>query len=257
MHRAVLLAATAAIIVLAEGAVGQHHQSGHGGAPPTTAAVAGPFGLAAHGAFQRMMHMQDYSAKVQLKAIMHGGATEAVGAAAGLRGEITAIDGKLLVTYGRPCSTCVDPREEHATLLASAKVSGWHQAVTLATDLSGQALDKWIIEQAKAAGLDTGMPFPVRLAGTLTGVKMHVIRAANPSFKGHGSGHAMADQEDIVAATIDGEIVGFYAPTNLQGVITHPGEPFHYHWVDIARTRTAHLDVFGMAKGAQLLLPRQ
>jgi alpha-acetolactate decarboxylase len=85
---------------------------------------------------------------------------------------------------------------------------------------------------------------------------MHVIRAANPDFKGHGSGHAMADQENIVAAKIDGEIVGFYAPADQQGVITHPGEPFHYHWVDGGRTQTAHLDAFGVARGSQLLLPR-
>ena len=114
----------------------------------------------------------------------------------------------------------------------------------------------WVVEQAKAAGIDVTMPFPVRLKGTLTGVKMHVIRAVNPSFKGHGSLHAMADQEDIAAAKIDGEVVGFHAPPGLQGVITHPGKPFHYHWLDIGRTRTAHLDAFGMAKGAMLLLPK-
>lgn len=203
-----------------------------------------------------MIHMQDFSAKVQLKSVMQGGATEAVGAAAGLRGEITAIDGKLLLTYGTPCMTCGHPGEEHATLLVNAKVSAWRAPVTLQADLAGPALDSWIMDQAKAAGLDVTKPFPVRLGGTLTNVKMHVIRAFNASFKGHGSGHAMADQEDIAAAKIDGEVVGFYAPPDAQGVITHPGEPFHYHWVDVGRTRTAHLDAFGMMKGAQLLLPQ-
>jgi alpha-acetolactate decarboxylase len=128
--------------------------------------------------------------------------------------------------------------------------------VTLRSDLAGPGLDSWIVEQAKAAGLDVTKPFPVRLKGTLAGVKMHVIRAFNPNFKGHGSGHAMADQEDITAAKIEGEVVGFYSPPDAQGVITHPGESFHYHWVNVGRTRTAHLDAFGMTKGAQLLLPR-
>jgi alpha-acetolactate decarboxylase len=238
-------------------AVAQQHQpKDHGSAPAhAPAPVSGPFGLAVHGAFQRMMHTQDFSAKVQLKSIMQAGATEAVGATAGLTGEITAIDGKLLVSYGKPCSSCGHPGEEHATLLASAKVTTWHPAVVLPTDLAGAALDAWLIEQAKKVGLDTGKPFPVRLKGTLIGVKMHVLRAANPSFKGHGSGHAMADQEEIAADKIDGEVVAFYAPASAQGIITHPGEPFHFHWVDTARTKTAHLDAFGLGKGAQVFFP--
>jgi hypothetical protein len=249
-----------AVAAVAGAAFAQHHQTphqpAHGVAQPMLKDGPRPFSLAVYGAFRRMMHTQDFSAKVQLKTVMQGGATEAVGAIAGLRGEITAIDGKLLLTYGTPCPTCGHAGEDHATLLASAKVSGWHQPVVMPSDLIGQALDAWIIAQAKAAGLDAGKPFPVRLKGTLTGVKMHVIRAFNSNFKGHGSGHAMADQEEIAADRIEGDVVAFYAPADLQGVITHPGEPFHYHWVDTARTRTAHLDAFGMAKGAQLLLPK-
>jgi hypothetical protein len=212
--------------------------------------------LTVHGAFQRMMHMQDYSAKVQLRSIMHAGATEAVGAAAGLRGEITAIDGKLLLSYGAPCPTCGHPGEDHATLLASAKVATWHAPLALPKDLRGAALDNWMIDQARQAGLDVGKPFPVRIKGKLIGVKMHVLRAVNPNFKGHGSGHAMADQQVIEADEVLGEVVGFYAPASAQGTITHPGEPFHYHWVDAARTKTAHLDAFGMARGAQVMFPK-
>jgi hypothetical protein len=124
------------------------------------------------------------------------------------------------------------------------------------SDLVGKDLDSFIIASAKAAGLDLDRPFPGRLKGSLISVRMHVVRGANPGFKGHGSTHPMADQEDVAAERIDGEVVGFYAPQGAQGIITHPGEPFHYHWVDGARTRTAHLDAFGMAKGAMLVLPQ-
>jgi hypothetical protein len=244
--------------ILTGAATAQHMPStGQAGSPAhASAPLSGPFGLSVYGAFQRMMHTQDFSAKVQLKSVMHAGATEGVGAAAGLRAEVTVIDGKLLVSYGLPCPACSQPGEDHATLLATAKVPAWRPAVALAKDLAGAALDAWIIEEARKAGLDASKPFPVRLKGTMTNVKMHVLRAANPNFKGHGSGHAMADQEVIEADRIDGEVVGFYAPASAQGIITHPGEPFHFHWVDTARTRTAHLDAFGMAKEAQLLLPK-
>jgi len=217
--------------------------------------ISGPFGFSAHGAFRMMMQRQDFAPKVQLKTIVRGGATDAVGAAAGLRGEITVIDGKLLLTYGTPCADCGHPGMDHAALLASAKVDAWHPPISLPARLSGHTLDAFIIEQARLHGLDLAKPFPLRMQGTLADVKMHVIKGANPNFKGHGSGHPMADMELITGVAIDGEVVAFYAPDALQGIITHPREPFHYHWVDAARTRTAHLDAFAMLEGAKLLLP--
>lgn len=81
---------------------------------------------------------------------------------------------------------------------------------------------------------------------------MHVLRSPNAGFTGHGSARPMADQEDIAAEYIDGNVVGFYASDTLQGTISHPGEAFHYHWVDIGRTG----DAFGMAKDAMLMLPQ-
>ncbi|MFM9938178.1 MAG: acetolactate decarboxylase [Hyphomicrobiaceae bacterium] len=245
-----------AVVALSAGqAPAQQHQ----GSPHRTTSdgteTASPFAFTVYGAFRRMMHLQDLGAKAQLSAVIQGGATDAVGAVSGLRGEITVIDGKLLVTYGTPCPTC-RPANDQATLLASARVVAWHTPVALPSDLKGPALDAWIVDQATRAGIDVSKPFPVRLSGTLTNVTMHVMRAFNSSFKGHGSGHAMADQENIVAKSIDGSVVGFYAPPDLQGVVTHPGQPFHYHWVDVGHTRTAHLDVFTMKNGAHLLLPK-
>ena len=266
-------ASLAAVTLLANsgGATAQHHKPAHNPHHAPSAAhaapVSGPFAFSVYGAFQRMMTAQDFSPKVQLKSVMHAGTTDAVGAVSGLRGEITAIDGKLLLTYGTPCATCGHPAEDSATLLATAKVSAWHDPVTLPADLAGSALDDFIVAQAKKAGLDVNKPFPVRMKGTLTGVKMHVLRGPNAQAKGHGaghgsghgsahaSGHGAADQTEIAAESIEGAVVGFYAPAPLQGIVTHPGDPFHYHWVDTGRTQTAHLDAFGMKAGAELLLP--
>lgn len=268
-------AATAALsiaIMLASPiiAAAQHHQPAHrphhGGAAESAISRSGPFSFAVYGAFQRMMQARDFEPKVQLKPVMHDGVTDAVGAVSGLRGEITAIDGKLLLTYGAPCATC-DPAEDTATLLATAKVSEWRNPVKLPADLKGKALDDFIVMQAKTAGLDLTRPFSVRMTGTLTGVKMHVLRGPGGPAKGHGAehnsghgpvhgaGHGAADQTDIAAESIEGAVVAFYAPPSLQGIVTHPGDPFHYHFVNTARTETAHLDAFGMRAGAELLLP--
>ncbi|MBL8587607.1 MAG: acetolactate decarboxylase [Methylobacteriaceae bacterium] len=255
-----LLRASLAALCLAAAtpAIAQHGAPQHGAATAAGDAADAPFATRAFGAFRMMIHRQDYAAKTTLGAAMAGGTTEAVGAVAGLKGEITALDGRLIVTYGGAgCPACPPPGQESAALLATGRVAAWRAPVTLPSDLSGTDLDAFIVAQARAAGLDVEKPFPARLVGRLTGVKMHVLEAPNPAFAGHGGGHAMAKQDEIVAASLDGLVVGFYAPAAMQGVITHPGEAFHWHWVDPARTRTAHLDAFGMAAGAQLLLPRR
>lgn len=71
------------------------------------------------------MHTQDFTAKVRLSETVAAGFTEAVGAVEGLRGEITMVDGKLLVSYGKPRPSCVAPDAETATLLAAGRVTSW------------------------------------------------------------------------------------------------------------------------------------
>lgn len=245
----------------ATAATAQH--GGQAGGPAAAATGAtnatqpqGPFAVRAYGIFRDMAQGQDYQPKVGLDDVKTGGATEAVGALSGLRGEITMLDGRFVVSYGGRCDACPPPHKEKATLLVTGKVAQWAEPIVLPESLAGKILESFIMDQAKAAGLDLNKPFPVRLKGTLTDVSMHVLRAPNAKFTGHGSAQPMAAQNEVKAAAIPGEVIGFYAPPLLSGVISHPGEPFHLHWIDEARTKTAHIDAFGMAKGALLSLPK-
>jgi len=251
--------AAVTIITAAQAQHNAQHVRRHGdaaAAPAHAAQPQGPFGVRAYGVFRDMAQGQDYRPKVGLGAVKAEGGTDAVGALAGLRGEITMLDSRFVVSYGGGCATCPPPHEEKATLLATGKVAHWAEPVVLPETLNGRALESFIVDKAKTAGLDTSKPFPVRLKGTLTDVSMHVLKAPNGRFTGHGSAHPMAEQDEIRAATIAGEVVGFYAPPMLAGVISHPGEPFHFHWVDETRTKTAHIDAFGMAMGATLSFPK-
>jgi hypothetical protein len=251
----VLVALAAATCFAVDAAQGQHRAAPGQDHAPAVAGPQGPFAVRSFGAFRAMIAAQDYRPKVALGDVKEDGATEAVGAVADLRGEITMIDGRFVVSYGAGCGDCPPPHRERATLLASGRVAEWAEPVALPGDLSGKALEAFIVGQARAAGLDLHKPFPLRLKGTLTDAVMHVLAAPNPGFTGHGSAHPMARQDEIKAAAIAGEVVGFYAPPSLAGVITHPGDAFHLHWVDETRSRTAHIDSFGMAKGALLSLP--
>lgn len=260
MRRIINIAATAVLFLgAAPAAIAQHHGSSapKNAEAPSSAEPQGLFGVRAYGAFRLFIQKQDYSPKVGLAAARAASPTDAVGALSGLRGEISMIDGRYIVSYGGGCATCPPPHEEKAGLLGTARVGAWHEPIILTATLEGKALDAFIIAQAKAKGIDIAKPFPLRFSGQLVNVRMHVIEAPNAGFTGHGSVIPMAKQDEFTHQQIAGLVVGFYAPQTMFAVLTHPGEPFHFHWIDEGRTRTAHLDSFGMAKGASLLLPKE
>ena len=226
-------------------------------APAAAAAAESPFNFKAYGAFGRMISERNYLPVVQLKDAVAAHATDAVGAVSGLRGEISMLEGRLIVSYGIDCgATCPAATSETAALLATASAHNW-RAVPIGQDLDAKATETFIREQAKADGLDENKPFPFRINGAITNFVMHVNAAPNPRFKGHGSFDEMAVTGLAKGPRLAGSVVGFYAPPPLQGVITHGGDYFHSHYVDEARTTTAHLDSFGIAAGSTLLLPKQ
>jgi len=248
-NRTLVLVAAVLLFALCGSAQAQHQ-------PPVAAAAAvAPFGFKAYGAFGRMIAQRNYLPAVALKDAVDGHATDAVGAVSGLRGEISMIDGKLIVSYGADCAAaCPAAAAETATLLATASAPHW-RSIAIDQDLDAKAVESFIRAQAKASGLDD-KPFPFRINGAVTDFVMHVNAAPNPRFKGHGSFDEMAVTGLAKGPRLEGSVVGFYAPPPLQGVITHMGDYFHSHYVDAQRSTTAHLDSFGVAAGSTLLLPR-
>jgi acetolactate decarboxylase len=248
-HHGLTPIAAAVLVALCGAAQAQHR-------PPAAGATAGgPFDFKAYGAFRSMVTERNYRAVVALKDAVDARTTDAVGAVSGLRGEISMIEGKLIVSYGADCATaCPQPAAETATLLATASTQHW-RSIVIDQDLDAKGAESFIRAQAKAAGLDD-KPFPFRINGAVTNFVMHVNAAPNPRFKGHGSFDEMAVTGLAKGPRLAGSVVGFHAPPSLQGIITHMGDYFHSHFVDEQRSMTAHLDTFGVAAGSTLLLPR-
>jgi len=258
-HLAPTALAIATAVILSMGSSMRVQAQGSMHQPPAAGAETAiyPFGLRAYGAFQTMIAEQFYAPVVQLKDVVAGRATDAVGAVSGLRGEISMIDGRLIVSYGVDCGTaCPPPVIETATLLATAAAQNW-RTIPIDKDLDQQATESFIREQAKLSGLDESKPFPYRISGTIINFVMHVNAAPNPRFKGHGSFDEIAITGLAKGPRLAGYVVGFYAPPPLQGIITHGGDFFHSHYVDEQRTTTAHLDTFGIAGGSTLMLPKE
>jgi hypothetical protein len=215
--------------------------------------TSGPhaFSIQSFGAFRNLMMQGDFSSKVALADIMAMQPTTGVGAVSDARGEITILDGKLIVTYGKenmPAS-----KDEGAALLATGTVDTW-QMIPVETNIEPAKVEAYLAGIAKAHGIDPDKSFPFQLTGTLAPYVMHIN--ASQSGGPYGMGRPMAITVERKGDEIPGRVAGFYVSSVLMGVVTHGGERTHSHWVAMDDHETAHLDLWGIKAGSQLMLPK-
>jgi len=235
-------------ILIASASPGRAQHMQHQGG----AAIEQPYAIQVFGGFRKMMMERDYSPRIALADAVKNGTTDGVGAVSGLRGEITVLDGKPIVSYGTGSS---GEANETAALLVVASAHGW-QEIKVDRDLvDGKEIEAFIVDHAKTRGIDPASSFPFRFKGELTGYAMHVNAAPNPAFQGHGSSQPMAIADVREGDSLRGIVVGVLVAPALVGVATHPMDRSHNHWVSEDGERTAHLDSFGIKAGATLMLP--
>ena len=214
--------------------------------------VQQPYNVESWGEFRRMMMTGDFSPKVRLGDVMAKHPTTGVGAISDARGEISVLDGKLIVSYGKPGAQ-PDAPSDTAALLAVASAGNW-QTVTVERDIPPSDIEIYIAATAKAHGIDPEKSFPFQVRGTLNSYIMHINAA--PTGGPHGMGLPMAIRVVRQGDYLDGQVAGLYVSPDLVGVATHGGERTHAHWISVDGGSTAHLDQWGLKSGTALLLPR-
>jgi alpha-acetolactate decarboxylase len=207
-----------------------------------------------YGHYKKMIHMKSTDGVVGLKMAIQKQNSYAVGAIQKGDGEITVLNGKIYLDYGKDGmgnSIHTIPPHEKAVLLVTSNVYQW-QSVNIKTSLPKKKLFKAILSKAKERGLDIKKPFPFLLEGRFKSLQIHVINGKNPKFKGHGGKEKMFKMAQETKRHQRSTIVGFYSANN-QGVYTHPGESWHLHAVieDIG----AHVDNIHSAMNVTLKLP--
>jgi alpha-acetolactate decarboxylase len=223
-------------------------------------AAAGAMGaqqsVQAWGHFKRLMHTGDASAQVTLAQLPAGPGVYAVGAIAQMRGEVMIWDGRVVVSRGHHDDGRTEAARDgdEAALLALARVTRW-QEVPVPRDMDQAEFEEFVVAQAKARGLDPARPFAFAVRGAALNLTWHVVTGQGAGA--HGARHAMghAAQHTFTAARADGVLLGFYSAESLEGVISHPGERFHVHWASPDLARSGHVDAYGVAAGATVLLP--
>ncbi len=179
----------------------------------------------------------------------------AVGAAAGLDGEITIIDGDSFTSRVRgqrietTASTAID-----ATILFAAEVTEW-RTVPIPADLDGPQLEALVVEQARSGGIDTEQPFAFVVEGELLDLELHVLAGECPIRARLLDTEMKSPPQQRRFDKVRGRLVGIHA-SHGGGVITHHGSTTHIHAVVGGEAAfTGHCERAGVGAGATLRLP--
>ena len=176
--------------------------------------------------------------------------TIAIGALAGLAGEITVLNGVVHVATFDNGELNSGPSQNgaRATLLVMAEVPAWReQDLPALADFS--SVEQAVRTAALKAGIDVTQPFPFVVEGLAADLSLHVIAGACPIATPDGSSPGrFSDQERTVT------LVGFYAE-NQEGRMTHHNRSSHVHVIVEGADISGHLEEVSFAAGARLRLP--
>jgi len=173
----------------------------------------------------------------------------AVGALAGLEGEVVILDGEVWASRGAGGDVAaVRAAEEHATLLTVAEAGEW---TIESIDAGGLSLDELLRREIDGDG-----PTPFVLEADVAELSLHVINGFCP--KGVDPGERGVEPWRWSGTASGGvTIVGFHAP-GTAGVMTHHGSEAHAHaLVEIdGRRVAAHVDGARVLGAAALRTPK-
>jgi acetolactate decarboxylase len=202
----------------------------------------------------------DAKSRVALAKVLDTPHAYAVGALPQLQGEITIIDGQAWIAQPMGNGELqVDGPSAHssagAAMLTVAHVEQWDE-INIETALGDEALEDFIAERARNAGVELERPFPFVIAGTATDLQTHVVNGACPMKPGARLAAEQQPWRHQLSATGMAKVVGFYAADSV-GKLTHPGTSVHAHAVFEAngQTVTAHVERMKFAPDAKLYLP--
>lgn len=147
-----------------------------------------------------------------------------VGALAGLAGEVTIIDGQILVATLRDHVAVVREARtgDQATLLMVEQVAHW-QHFEVGPCKNYQQLEHNIAKLLQGRGSNLRKPTPVKVTGTCTRLQAHVIAGACPIANPNGP---RPWRYDGPANNV--KLVGFYVE-DAAGKMTHHNRSSHLH----------------------------
>jgi len=150
---------------------------------------------------------------------------------------------------------------DSAVLWASGQVKDW-DSVKIPTDMTQAQFEAFFTQQATARKIDLSKPFMFRVTGSYAHLIWHVVTGesltGNQGAHGAHGGHAnqKSGMKLFRQPVATGQLVGVYSGDKLEGVISHPGEKFHVHYIDDGLKVSGHVDQYSVKKDSVLMLPK-
>ena len=206
-----------------------------------------------YGGMRDALRMGNTQSRVTFKEISSKPHAFAVGALTELEGEITILDGKILVATtpdGAIASSTLGSDEQSATFLTVAYVDNWTRD-SIPPDMDFETAVETV---AKRNGVNVDEPFPFYVSAHTNSFDLHVINGfcpvASPDLPNK-------DQPwRLHGAETDMLIVGFFAKEQ-EGVMTHHGSNIHMHGIVTSGKEpiSGHLDKVDIAAGSSIFVP--
>jgi acetolactate decarboxylase len=202
---------------------------------------------------QRTVLAGDLYARISLDRLAGLVHLYAVGPAAGLRGEITVVDGRAYVSRVTDGRVVVDRSFRHeAAFLVWAQVARWQEIAISETVADRPDLEGFVLDCARGLGMAPDAPFAFRVSGVPARVWLHVLdrRDDRP--------HSRELHEHIkvpfVVERCAVDIVGFCSEQHA-GVFVPAGRRAHMHVCTVDELVAGHVDDIRLAPGMTLRLP--
>lgn len=214
-----------------------------------------PFAVTAYGNFAQMMATGNADSHVLLQTIQNQKTLYGLGAMTGLHGEIIIFDGNVYISPGTAADGSTEQIElpqNAATMLVTAKVKRW-QDIKIHKNMSAKQFQAFVLQKATALGIQNDVPFPFMIKGNFKDLEWHVVAELKPTS---ADKKAYPIKKQFSAAAANGLLLGFYTGSKLEGIVSHPGNPFHIHYADKDIKHSGHVDHYAVEAGAILLLPK-
>lgn len=202
---------------------------------------------------QRQVLAGDLTSRADLRRLAAVPHINAVGPLAGLRGEVTVIDGVPLISIVSAGAVRVDQSfEREACFLVHAEVPAWRWLPQRETLPAWPALEPVLRRAAADAGLDAERPFPFRLVGRAESGSIHVLdkrddRPHSPELHEEAKVRFTLADDDV-------DVIGFYSEQH-HGIFVPRESPIHAHLAARGRTIAGHVDALRLGDGWRIGVP--
>lgn len=169
-----------------------------------------------------------------------------------MEGEVTLIDGKALGSrvLNNGEMSISDSWQVDSPFFVFAVVKKWKVSTLAWTVSSMSDLERQLEEEMVRLGRSLEEPFPFKVRGVFSDMKMHVVLPRSPEVIGYQVGK---NQMDFTFDEVEGELVGFYSAKHA-GIFTSKTSKLHIHFVDKKGVIMGHVNQLHWSGGKMQLL---